>query len=116
MRIFFKKMNRQKTTTSLKWRKRMTSLTKFFIVALAFLLIIVGAFYAGKKAHDPKIKWYSDMTSQLQGHKIYLIDTPVTCPNRTVQPDPKLGPRMIPGKEIVKLQIDVNLQNGDLKV
>lgn len=93
----------------------MNSWSKFSAVVVAFLLIIIGAYYTGKKSHDPKIKWYSDMTSQLQGHKIYLIDTPVTCPNRTIQTDPKLGPRMIPGKEIGKIQIDINLQSGELK-
>jgi hypothetical protein len=86
-----------------------------YIIVILGALLVVGSYWAGLRHKNRTIRWYSDMTSQIQGHKIYLIDTPVFCPNRQA----KLATgqiQMVPGKEIGKIQLDVNLQNGDLKV
>lgn len=81
--------------------------------------LTAGLFYltyvAGKHHKDPTVTWYSDMTSQIHGRKIYLIDTPVSCPDRTVT-GPDGRPQRVPGKPLGILQVDINLQNGQLKV
>lgn len=83
-------------------------------LALALGVVIGGSYYIGRKHHDPTIKMYSDMTSQIQGHKIYLIDTPVTCPNQIVQGSG--GRQQTPGRLLGALQVDINLQTGKLTV
>lgn len=82
------------------------------------IVAVSGAVGAGIARHhytSPTIKWYSDMTSQIQGRKIYLIDTPVSCPNKTVR-GPNGQPQVLPGRVIGEIQVDINLQNGELKV
>jgi len=84
-------------------------------LALALGVVIGGSYYIGRKHHDPTIKMYSDMTSQIQGHKIYLIDTPVTCPNSMVMgSDGRQHPSG--GRQLGVLQVDINLQTGKLTV
>lgn len=76
------------------------------VVALTILL----AYYAGRRHHDPTVTWYSDMTNQLQGHKVYMIDTDVSCP-------PHAGPQgLTAGKTVGHLSIDLNLYNGQFKI
>lgn len=88
---------------------------KNWSIMLVSIALLFGAYFYGKHRSEPKIKWYSDMTSQLQGRKIYLIDTPVMCPNHPVTL--ATGQiTMVPGKEIGKIQLDVNLQTGQLRV
>jgi hypothetical protein len=79
------------------------------------ILVCVFAYIAGRHHTDPTVKWYSDMTSQIQGRKIYLIDTPVTCPDHTFMgQDGK--PQLAKGKPLGEIKVDVNLQSGELKV
>lgn len=81
------------------------------IVATTVLISgIIGAAIAKHHYNEPKITWYSDMTNQIQGKKIYLIDTPVTCPDKVN------GTQRVPGKPLGHIKVDINLYNGDLKV
>lgn len=73
------------------------------------LAIVAGVYWAGRKSATPKITHYS----QLVG--VYVIDKEVTCPARVgTGPDGK--PTTIPGKSLGKVQVDLDLTNGKLKV
>jgi hypothetical protein len=82
------------------------------------IVVVSGVIGAGIARHHyttPTIKWYSDMTSQIQGRKIYLIDTPVSCPNKVVKGANGL-PQQVPGRVLGEIKVDINLSNGELKV
>lgn len=78
-------------------------------VVVVTALTVAGVYWAGRKSATPKITHYS----QLVG--VYVIDKEVTCPARVgTGPDGK--PATIPGKSLGKVQVDLDLTNGKLKV
>jgi hypothetical protein len=68
-----------------------------------------GVYWAGRKSATPKLTRYS----QIMGG--YLIDKDVVCPART-EPGPDGKPRVIPGRSLGKVQVDLDLTNGKLHV
>lgn len=83
---------------------------KVMVGAFTLVSLLLFAYALGRSHSEPKVTWYSDMTNQLQGHKVYMIDTDVSCP-------PKATPQgLVVGKTIGHLSIDLNLYNGQFKV
>lgn len=86
------------------------------VAGICLLIVVgsggIGAAIARHHYTTPTIKWYSDMTSQIQGKKIYLIDTPVRCPNKILNGQNQVSQ----GRVIGEIQVDINLQSGDLRV
>lgn len=73
------------------------------------LVVIGGVYWAGRKSATVRITTYSQMMGG------YLIDKDVTCPAKIgTGPDGK--PTTIPGKLLGKVQVDLDLTNGKLKV
>jgi hypothetical protein len=71
-------------------------------LAVLGLLILAGSFYLGRSTAKPQVIWFSDINPYLGGGpKQYLMDVPVKCAN---------------GKDLGKIQVDLNLTNGKLRV
>lgn len=73
--------------------------TKLSLLAVG-IIIFIGSFFLGRHSAKPAVVWLSDL-AVVTGHPGYYIDAEVTCAN---------------GKKLGKLQIDINLTNGKLRV
>lgn len=64
---------------------------------LLFILLLCGSYLFGKKSAKPKITMFSQLTG------MYLVDKDIICP--------------VPnGKNLGKVQVDLDLTNGKLRV
>jgi hypothetical protein len=70
-------------------------------LALLGLAILMGSFFLGRHTVRHQVIWFSDINPYLGGQRAYLIDIPVKCAN---------------GKDLGKIQVDLNLTNGKLRV
>jgi hypothetical protein len=69
-------------------------------LAVTLLLAFVASFFFGRHTAKPTVVWLSDLNVAL-GRSGYLLDVDVACAN---------------GKKLGKLQVDLNLTNGKLRV
>ena len=65
-----------------------------------FLMLLIGVYKLGQKSQS-KVTWFADLAEKTRGQRVYLIDINVICSN---------------GKDLGKLQVDLNLTNGRLRV
>lgn len=74
--------------------------TKLALLALA-IIIFIASFFLGRHTVKPTVAWLSDL-NVATGHTAgYFIDAEIVCAN---------------GKKLGKLQVDLNLTNGKLRV
>jgi hypothetical protein len=71
------------------------------IIIIVLLGVIYGTFKVGEHRGKKKITYFSELVEKTRGGKGYLIDMEVICTN---------------GKDIGRLQLDVNLTNGQIVV
>jgi hypothetical protein len=74
---------------------------KILLIAavLGILFLLAGRYWGMQEKDDSE--WLSHTLYVLKGQKIYIIDLPLVCNN---------------GKNLGKLQADVNLKNGKLRI
>lgn len=70
-------------------------------VVIGLLLAVMYGTYQYGRHTERKITTFSQLVEKTQGRKTYLIDTEIVCTN---------------GKDLGKLQVDLDLTNGKLHV
>ena len=82
------------------------------LVALLLLTIIaVFSFWFGRRTARPTVRTLSDLQLAVGGQRHYWIDTDVKCPDVRDS-----AGKIQPGKNLGKLQVDLDLTNGKLRV
>jgi hypothetical protein len=75
---------------------------KVQVVGIVFVLSVCFYIaYSLGRHQESKITTFSDLVQKTQGRRSYIIDMEVTCSN---------------GKDLGKLQVDLDLTNGRLRV
>ena len=70
----------------------------FFITLIAFSVLM---YFVGRH-ESHKVVWLSELVERTQGRKLYIVDFPIVC---------------VPsGKELGRLQVDINLTNGKVRI
>jgi hypothetical protein len=73
---------------------------KYVAIPLLFLGVVTLAFFWGRQS-TKRLTYFSELTQRTQGRQAYIIDMEVVCSN---------------GKDVGKLQVDLNLTNGKLVI
>lgn len=73
---------------------------KWYVLVVTTFAIFTWAYFMGKHS-ERRITYFSELVQRTQGQTVYLIDMKIVCSN---------------GKDLGKLQVDLNLANGKLVI